>query len=172
MLLGADSNCSEKSTNRRNQAFHSFCVEHNLIQIRSHGPTFHHCNGVSSSNIDLFLISHKHASHLTQIALECSEENPENFSSHDPVFAKLILPSSGKTSKQDRFIQTYTPFRPTKILWDKTNLENYQKIAEEALQKYENIFNSPEYIPLKCQLYSDLLVKSAELCFTSNNTQP
>ena len=110
VLVGLDSNCSEKSTNRRYQVFQSFCTEQNLTKIYSPGPTFHHSNGSSSSNIDFFLVSAKYALHITNTAIECSQEHPENFSSHDPVFSKLSVATSVKTSKLDIHSHTYTPF--------------------------------------------------------------
>ena len=57
VIVGADSNCSVKSTPRRQRGFQQLCVIHNLKKVLSPGPTFHHHNGLSSSNIDLFLIS-------------------------------------------------------------------------------------------------------------------
>ena len=163
VLIGMDSNCSEKSTNRRYQVFQSFCTEQNLTKIYSPGPTFHHCNGSSSSNIDFFLVSKQHALHITNIAIECNQEHPENFSSHDPVFSRLSVSTSVKTSKSDIYSHTYTHFQQTRILWDKTHLESYQWMTAKILQDYEAIFDTDDFIPLKCQLYSELLVKSAEI---------
>ena len=115
VLIGTDSNCSEKSTPRRNQAFQRFCIEHNLVKLCSKGPTFHHSNGISSSNIDFFLITQEHASQLTEISLQCNQDNPENFSSHDPVTAKFQL-SPRDTNKQELFTHTYPtpPLDPPK----------------------------------------------------------
>ena len=57
ILIGTDSNCSEKSSYRRIQGLKKFCDEHNLLKVCNQEPTFHHHNGQSSSNIDYFLIS-------------------------------------------------------------------------------------------------------------------
>ena len=39
----------------------------------------------------------------------------------------------------------------------------YQDTVAKVLTEYENIFPLPEHIPLKCELYSSLIVKSAEI---------
>ena len=40
---------------------------------------------------------------------------------------------------------------------------HYQTVVKKALLDYETFFEGPEFIPLKCQLYSELLVRAAEL---------
>ena len=51
----------------------------------------------------------------------------------------------------------------------------YQKKAASFLTSAESFFNDPEFIPLKCELFSNLLVQSAESCFlyksVKNNNQ-
>ena len=50
--------------------------------------------------------------------------------------------------------------------------KNYQEQAGEFLTQAEAIFNQPEHIPLKCELYSNLLVNAAKNCLetiTSSN---
>ena len=57
VLIGTDANCSDKSTSRRLNSLEKFCMDHSLLKMKMSEPTFHHSNGVSSSNIDFFLIS-------------------------------------------------------------------------------------------------------------------
>lgn len=62
VLIGADCNCSEKSTQRRQRAFH-------------------HHNGMSNSGIDIFATSFSlDIASTTQL---CTLEDPLNLSSHD-----------------------------------------------------------------------------------------
>ena len=171
-LIGTDSNCSEKSSPRRIQSFHKFCKEQNLLKFCQAEPTFHHSNGLSSSNIDYFLISQKHALKLSNIGIECNQEHSENFSSHEPVSANLQVVCPDQSTNQEKYTHTYTDFEQPRIIWDEKYLESYQNISDKVLQDYESLFNSPEFIPLKCQLYSDLLVKSAELCFPRKSNPP
>ena len=53
------------------------------------------------------------------------------------------------------------------MIWDQTKLEPYQESAGRALTEYDDIFPSPVYIPLKCELFSALLVKAADLFIES-----
>ena len=84
VLIGMDSNCSEKSTPRRTKAFQQFCHEQSLIKFSHSEPTFHHSNGLSASNIDYFLISQRSVDTIHDISSQCNQDYPENFSSHDP----------------------------------------------------------------------------------------
>ena len=52
ILIGMDSNCSDKSTKRRPDSLNQFCENHNLVKVMPPSPTFHHVNGVYSSKID------------------------------------------------------------------------------------------------------------------------
>ena len=163
ILIGADSNCSEKSSPRRKEAFRKFCEEFDLHKSHCNGPTFHHHNGSSSSNIDYFLVSAKSSAQLKSLSAICTLENPENFSSHDPVTAILMVQSENSEHVSDLYSHTYSDFSQKKIIWDQDKLQEYQSIAAKALSDCESYFPSAEFIPLKCQLYSDLFVKSAEL---------
>ena len=166
ILIGADFNCSDKSSSRRVTAFKKFCTDHNLIKISCTEPTYHHFNGQSSSSIDFFLLSEESSSkaRLSDITLQCSLEHPGNLSGHDPVIATLsLLCSAPKTSKKEMYSHTYTNFQYSKIAWDDDKLKEYEDAAAKVLSESESYFSSVEYIPLKCQLYSELLVTCAEL---------
>ena len=58
------------------------------------------------------------------------------------------------------------------MIWDKDNLCEYQNKAAEVLTHYESFCPAPEFIPLKCQLYSDLLVQCAENSLETKSHQP
>ena len=166
VLIGTDSNCSEKSSPRRVQAFKQFCEENNLLKVCCSEPTFHHVNGLSSSNIDYFLISTacNNSPQLKNISMQCNQEHPENLSSHDPVTATLGVPCTEQACRQENFSHTYSDFNQSRVIWKDENIGDYQRLAGKTLTEYESFFPTPEFIPLKCQLYSDLLVKSAEVC--------
>ena len=167
IIIGTDSNCSEKSSPRRIQALYNLCKELKLVKVSTSNATFHHHNGTSESNIDYFLISEDYSSKLSRIFSLCTLHTPDNLSSHDPVTALLQLPVRNTAAPTVDYSHTYTDFAQQRIVWDISNLQSYQDTAATALAEYEQIFNLPEHIPLKCELYSSILVRSAELCLES-----
>ena len=112
VLIGTDSNCSSKSTPRRLHGFEQFREEHNLLKVCLSEPTFHHSNGQSSSNIDYFLISCNHslAPNLCNIFSQCTQDYPQNFSSHDPVITTLVVPYVEQECNLEKYGYTYTEF--------------------------------------------------------------
>ena len=173
VLIGMDSNCSEKSTPRRIRGFQQFCHDNKLLKICHSEPTFHHSNGLSSSNIDFFLISERSADNLYNISSQCNQDHPQNFSSHDPVSATLRVPCADLGgNRAEKYGHTYTDFTQPRVLWSQSNLCQYQDAAAKILSDFEAFLPTPEFIPLKCQLYSDLLVKAAELSLASKPSKP
>ena len=81
--------------------------------------------------------------------------------------ALLEIPVSTGGDQGTDYSHTFTDFTQQRIVWDVDNLQNYQHTAATALAEYEEIFSLPEHIPLKCELYSSILVRSAELCLVS-----
>ena len=164
ILIGTDSNCSEKSTKRRIQAFRNFCDQYSLKSVHSSRPTFHHPNGTSESCIDMFLISSEATLNLRNLLTVCTLDNPLNFSSHDVISASIDIPETLGEDNTGKFSGTYSKFDQKRIIWDTDKIESYQNVAADFLSKCDKMFPNPECIPLKCSLYSELLVKSAELC--------
>ena len=163
VLIGTDSNCSENSTPRRILALSNFSRELNLMKITTCKPTFHHHNGSSQSNIDYFFISKKSAPMLTNLKSLCTLDSPENLSSHDPVTATLHLSTKVHSAANTDYSDTFTDFTQEKVIWDTTKLAMYQDTVALALTQYDAMFPLPEHIPLKCELFSNLLVKSGEM---------
>ena len=126
---------------------------------------------MSSSNIDCYLLSRKSATILKNVSLQCNQENPQNLSSHDPVLGMLAVPCADSGSRQEKYSHTYTEFSIAKVIWDEDNLGKYQHAAASVLTEFESFFPTSEYIPLKCQLYSDLLVRSAKLFLETKSPQ-
>ena len=162
-LIGTDSNCSERSSQYRLRAFQCFCEEQHLTKVCHTGPTFHHSNGTSSSNIDYFLISCNRGDRLKAATVQCKQDFPENLSSHDPVFSTLVIPSTTQVSQQEKYTHTYTAFSQPRVVWNTEDIPAYQALTEKFLSECDLYFPNPDFLPLKCQLYSDLLVKAAEI---------
>ena len=146
-------------------------MEHSLIKMKILEPTFHHSNGVSSSNIDFFLISENITASITDIVSQCNLRHPQNFSCHDPLSASLCVLSPEIPKRKEQYTHTYTKFEQARIIWNEEKIKDYQKLAGQVLADFEAFFPTPEFTPLKCQLYSDLLVKSAELTMDTKPVQ-
>ena len=54
-------------------------------------------------------------------------------------------------------------FDRTKVSWNKINVLEYKQLTNEALSQASAFWKDPEATPLLCVLYSELLVKCAEL---------
>ena len=129
ILIGTDSNCSEKSSARRNQALLRLCQDLDLEKVCTSQSTFHHHNGSSESNIDYFLISRKYAAKLSKLISHCTTNTPSNFSSHDPVLGSLqIPPSCHPGSVINKFSHTYTDFVQQRVLWRRTDLTSTSRL--------------------------------------------
>ena len=172
ILIGMDSNCSEKSTPRRCSSLAQFCTDHTLVKVMVPCPTFHHSNGTSHSNIDYFLITQSSTTCLRNIFSLCTQEHPQNLSSHDPILASLHLPCSEQANKKEKYVHSYSKFEQTRVIWPEGHCQEYQDLAEKALAEYEQYFPTSEFLPLKCQLYSDLLVKAADLTLKTKPNLP
>ena len=101
---------------------------------------------------------------LKNLVTSCTLDNALNFSSHDVVSAQIEIPITEEDDNRDIFSTTYSKFDQKHIIWDTDKLKIYQQVAENFLSKCESAFPNPECIPLKCALFSELLVRAAELC--------
>ena len=106
ILIGTDSNCSDKSSRRRKLAWSEFCRTFSLEMKKTGLPTFHHNNGSSTSSIDYFVSVKCQVENLKHI---CTLETPLNLSSHDAVLATIPILKE-KDSKEERFSHTYIEF--------------------------------------------------------------
>ena len=159
VVIGTDSNCSEKSSKRRQQAWSRFCEAFNLLVKATDEPTFHHHNGSSESCIDYFL-SNIPLLNLRQI---CTLDCPTNMSSHDPILASLTAVSTS-TMTASKHSHTYTDLKRKIIIWEDSKLQVYRNMSDEMLEQALEYWNMPEAIPLLCSLVPNLLVRCAELC--------
>jgi hypothetical protein len=88
VLIGMDSNCSEKSSSRRKLAWSNFCKTFSFEMKKTGLPTFHHNNGTSESCIDYFVLQNCKVENLKQI---CTLDTPLNLSSHDPLTVSISV---------------------------------------------------------------------------------
>ena len=165
IIIGADSNCSSKSTRRRRDIWDNFCSRFELSVHAPPKPSFHHHNGQSESYIDIFAAST--AMTISDIFQYCTLENPLNMSSHDPISTSICinLDISRKPSKHS---DSYSEFRRQKVVWDKSKLLAYQELTAVEIQAALNYWSSPETLPLLSSLVSKILVKCALMVFVSN----
>ena len=126
-------------------------------------PTFHHNNGTSESNLDYFLIPKDQSSLFTNPKAICTLNNLLNLSAHDVVNSSIRIDKRSSTNHaENQYDHTYTPFIVKQILWNDENIKAYKLSSNGILKEMEETFNDPEFIPLKCELYSKLLVTCAE----------
>lgn len=86
-----------------------------------------------------------------------------NLSSHDVVHSTLKVPKKSLDKENENlFSHTYKPFEQKRIIWDLDNTKAYETASNKILRDMEDTFDTPECIPLKCELYSNLLVTCAE----------
>ena len=163
VLIGADSNCSVKSTSRRKKAWTDFGSNFSLTSEAGSLPTFHHHNGSSESSIDVILYSKQLK--LGDLVQLCTLEHSLNLSSHDVLTTNLSIPFTA--NPKSKYEHTYCKINRKKVIWNEEHIPAYQTLAAKALSDASEFWDSPEYIPLLCSLFSNLLVKCAELTFVT-----
>ena len=118
IIIGADSNCSSKSSPRRKKAWNAFCLNFSLKSHASSTPTFHHHNGSSNSCIDTILMSeHLKTSNLIQL---CTLEDPTNLSSHDVLTTTMAI--SFHQRPKSKYEHTYTKFNREQVVWKEEHI--------------------------------------------------
>ena len=172
IVIGTDSNCSEKSTTRRKDMFSNFCSAFSITVYSTNLPTFHHNNHTSESCIDFFLMSESTTTQLTQVQQLCKFDQPTNLSSHDVLLSSLKIQVAPGNTNPSLYVDTYTKFDQKHIIWEKSKIKKYQNLAGAALSDALDYWNFPEAIPLLCSLFSQLLVKCAEMTFHTKQTCP
>ena len=95
ILIGLDSNQSDKSSKRRTSAMEGFKKQFSLKSVLlNNQPTFHHNNMTSMSQID-HILYHIPGNITAKVELEkhlCKLENSQNLSSHDAILGKISIP--------------------------------------------------------------------------------
>ena len=165
LLIGLDSNQSEKSSRRRTDGMKQFNEQFSFKTVlQNDEPTFHHNNQTSSSQIDhiLYYVPEQSKVKVMLYRHLCQLDNSENLSSHDAIIGTISLPSSCKPSNEPDYSSTYTPFVRSKPVWSENGMIGYQTESADILKKLANQFNQPEFIPLLSELFSKMLVICAE----------
>ena len=128
--------------------------------------TFHHNNGTSESSIDYFVASS--SLDLNNLGQFCTLENPLNLSSYDPIKATISV-NAKEDKTVSKYSNTYTEFKHEKINWDNSKLHEYQELSAKALTEASSYWDTAETIPLLSSLFSQLLVKCANITFSSTS---
>ena len=171
ILIALDTNQSEKSNRRRSEGMKQFCEQFFLQGVLTNSdPTFHHNNQISTSQIDNILayIPEKSPVQISLFKHLCKLDNYANLSSHDALVAKLITPTVKKTIPETDYSHTYETFVVRKPKWDQTGILGYKKQTARVLKNLLCEFDEPEYIPLLSELFSKMLVISAENDFETS----
>ena len=167
VLIGGDSNCSTKSSKRRQLAWEGFCSNNMVKTYLSSQPSFHHHNGLSESFIDIFAAST--SLELGLILQNCTLDSPHNLSSHDPIFTSVKVELQEQRNKE-KYTKTYTKFNRQKIAWDSSKIPEYQQLAFSALSEAVSYWNTPECIPVLSSLISKLLVTCGTQVFPTKSS--
>ena len=160
IIIGMDSNCSLKSTNRRQNSFKTFVNQFSLETILSGDtPTFHHNNGTSESQIDHIMTNKPEV--VTFSMQICKIDKPANLSSHDAIIGSVKVPQTDNKIDEVDFSHTYEEFYPKKIIWEEENLE-YQGMLSRILKDLMSTFDQPEHLPALAEMSSNMIIICAE----------
>ena len=167
IIIGLDSNTSEKSTKRRQTAFDDFKNEFCLESIlQGDEPTFHHNNGTSESQIDHLLTNNKDLVFFSKHL--CKNIDSENLSSHDAIQGKIKI-DANKEIVEKNYSDTYEAFEPKKIIWREN--EDYQNMTECILDQLLVTFDKPEHLPALAEMSSRMIALCAEKCFETKKSK-
>ena len=144
----------------------SFMTEFSLKTILpDNTPTFHHNNQISESQIDhiLFFIPDSNSDiSLTFCEQLCQKDHDENLSSHDVIVAKLDLPIVLNVTNEKDYSSSYSDFHVKKPKWDEERIPKYQTQTAEIIGEMMSTFDQPFFIPALVEMFSRMLVVSAE----------
>ena len=167
IIIGTDSNCSIKSTTRRQKAMNEFLSRLSLQSIMClDEPTFHHHNQMSESKID-HIYTNLHFQSDTTVSfskLICQKDNSANLSAHDVLVAKMTLPEikAKKAESSPEAIPTYDEFVVRKPLWNEDDVLDYQNECDQVLEELFDDYNDHIFLPVLSEMVSKTLVIAAE----------
>ena len=139
IVIGADTNCSSKSTTKRKQAWKIFCDSFSLENKSGPEETFHHHNGSSNSWIDMFVASK--SLDLSLLHQLCTLNNPRNLSSHDALISSTSI--SAKKVNETSHEKTYSKFVREKVIWNQEKIPDYELLAAKALTEAGDYWSTP-----------------------------
>ena len=173
VIIGADTNQSQKSSKRRTDAMNRFKIDFSFKSILvSNEPTFHHNNLTSVSQIDTIFhfipetvgIDLKFLEHL------CKLNQSANLSSHDVIIGKMKIPLNSQETSEKDYSETYQQFIVHKPKWEESGLENYQEQTFNVLSDLCRTFQGPEFIPALSEFFSKMLVISEKQNFDTTQS--
>ena len=169
IIIGTDTNQSEKSSRRRIEAMNRFKEEEfSMMSILVSGKTtFHHNNQGATSAIDTILF---HIPKNSEIKLEflnhlCTLENFANLSSHDIILGDIQIPFKNEENTEADYTNTYEEFMVKKPKWDEVGIFDYQEQTFNVISQLFSNYKGPEFIPALTEMISKTLVLSAEMNF-------
>ena len=160
ILIGIDANVSEKSNERRKNAFNKLQETFQLKTILpGTQPTFHHNNGSSESQIDHILTNDKRM--VSFYEQRCKYFDSENLSSHDVLVASIKCINI--ELQRDHESLQYEDFNPAKIVWE--NNSNYEEMTSNIVLNLLKKYDLPEYLPSLAEMISNSITVCAKKCF-------
>ena len=169
IIIGMDSNQSDKSTSRRCDVMKMFLEKFSLKSTHvDNQPTFHHNNLTSNSQIDhiYFYIPDGYNTNIVMDKILCKHNYPSNLSSHDVILSKIIIPKNiqNQPDVQEDFSLTYTEFNSMKPKW---NILHYPEYEDQSYQAILNISKNKNNYSISelAQQFSEALVNTAQHIF-------
>ena len=172
VIIGTDSNVSNKSSRRRYNAMKQFLQSFSLTTIlKDDKPTFHHNNQTSESQVDhiyTFIPDNSNVKIRIKDHL-CLKEESANISSHDVIVGEIELPITSENTQENDFSSSYKPFIVKKPNWNPDKKPDYEQKTRDALEELSNNYTEAEFIPELCEMFSKALVISAEKVYETSN---
>ena len=172
VIIGTDSNVSRKSSRRRFSAMKEFLRLFSLATILPDDtPTFHHNNNTSESQVDHIYVHIPEDCHV-KIRFKdqlCLNEDSSNISSHDVIIGQVEIPVTSQDIQEKDFTSSYIPFPVKKPYWDVNKKQYYEQETKAALQELSNNYTEVEFLPELCEMFSKVLVISAEKVYETSN---
>ena len=172
ILIGADTNQSEKSTPRRTECMKLFLNQFSLKSILTNSePTFHHNNQVSESPIYhiYYFIPGNISSRIMMKEHLCLKQNSQNLSGQDVIVGEMKLSEEVSDEQEKNFSKSYTKFEVRKPKWNVSNCDNYQNQSSRILKELLIKFDEPGNIPILSEMFSKMLEISAEQNLETSN---
>ena len=168
IIIGADKNCSDKSSKTRQRVMKEFTNKFNLTGAKQsnndESPTFHHNNGTSESSIDDVLVSCN--TNLVRVVDQpCTLIHPNNLSDHDPVVVNLSFINDNNDEEIEDYSSTYTDLPSKKVKWDEHCMANYQQLAAKIIGEAVENYSGDNNLSLLTELVETKLVLAAESTF-------
>ena len=89
----------------------------------------------------------------------------DNLSSHDVIIGEIELPSNPSCVKEPDYSAMYTNIQRRKPNWDESGMTNYHTQSAKMLKDMMEGCVEPLFIPVLSEMFSKILVISAEQNF-------